>query len=178
MVHPSASTPEAAPPAAGRGLDVSGVCLAATAALGLVNLFLGFTTVADATDATSSATYFDGRGAWAWLPALLFMAGLAAVKALIAGRSHDRSWPLVITAAAVVPFIMTVIKSDHPGGLATGEILYLIFGLLQLATAAAAAALSSGRIRVVTFAGKSPESPEPDSAQDSAPDSAPDDSAG
>ncbi|MFB7945084.1 hypothetical protein ACFC6L_09195 [Kitasatospora phosalacinea] len=58
----------------------------------------------------------------------------------------DRSRPLLFTAAAVVPFLLTLIASDHPTGLATGEILYLVLGLLQLLAAAAAALLGLGRI--------------------------------
>ncbi|GLW55241.1 DUF5336 domain-containing protein [Kitasatospora phosalacinea] len=145
--------------------DAAGAFLAATALLGATNLFLGFTDVVDGWYDSSSFSYYDQRGAFAWLPALLFLGGLAAVRALASHHRADRSWPLLFTAAAVVPFLLTLIASDHPTGLATGEILYLVFGLLQLLAAAAAALLGLGRI---TFTAHPDPAPPPPGADEDA----------
>ncbi|MFC8715923.1 DUF5336 domain-containing protein [Kitasatospora sp. NPDC057198] len=148
--------------------DAAGACLVATAVLGAVSLFLGFTSVIDGWYGNQSVSYYDSRGAYAWLPALLFLGGLAAVRALFPHHRSDRSWPLLFTAAAVVPFLLSLIASDHPSGLATGEILYLVFGLLQLLAAAAAALLGMGRITFTAHPGPAapaaPTAPAPPTA--------------
>src|SRR6478609_6730735 len=121
MAHPSPNADTGRQAGGPPRFDASGACLVATAVLGAVNLFLGFTDVYGSWYDSRSVSYYDGRGLHAWLPALLFLGGLAAVRALFPHHRDDRSWPLLFTTAAVVPFLLTLIASDHFTGLATGE---------------------------------------------------------
>jgi hypothetical protein len=131
-------------------VSLSDVFYLLTALLGIANLFLGFTTVSS--DGYADLSFFNAHGILGWVPALLFLGGLAAIRPVLPriGPHADGSLPLIATAAGIIPFAFGVLATDHGGyGLQTGETLYLVFGLLQLVCAAAAlfVRLGGGRPR-------------------------------
>ncbi|WP_037570933.1 DUF5336 domain-containing protein [Phaeacidiphilus oryzae] len=129
------STPGAGP----LTVSLADVCYLLTALLGIACLFLGFTTITS--DGYTDLSFFNAHGLLGWVPALLFLGGLAAIRPVLPSRGAraDGSLPLIATAAGIIPFAFGVLATDHGGyGLQTGETLMLVFGLLQLVFAAAA----------------------------------------
>lgn len=138
------------PPDRFSNITLAQVLLLVTAILGVINLFFGFTTVASGGE--EPVSYFDNYGMFAWVPALLFLGGLTALRALLPGERHDGSLALMVTAAVVIPFIFVTIRTDRGElGMGTGEVLFLIFGSLQLLMAALAVALGSLRTGRMTI---------------------------
>jgi hypothetical protein len=157
--HPP--TESSYPTTAQGGVGLGFVFYTATALFGLVNLFLGFTTAVH--DRGDSLAYYGANGLLAWIPALLFLGGLLAGRAMLP-RAQRPDWlPALVTTAVMVPFVFTTIKTDRYGeGMAVGEILFLIFGLLQLVTAWLAAALGSfkiGSVAVQRYSAPAPSAP-------------------
>ena len=144
-----ATKPTTRPDAAPAGISLGVFFFAVTAVFGVVNLFLGFTTAVH--DSGGSLAYFGADGLLAWIPAMLFLGGLLAMRAILPRAHRPDLLPALVTTAVMVPFVFSTINTDRFGaGIATGEILYLIFGSLQLVTAWLAALLDSFRLGALT----------------------------
>ena len=141
----TATSPDTAP----GGISLGFLFFALTALFGLVNLFLGFTTAVH--DTGGSRAYYGADGLLAWIPAMLFFGGLLAARALLPRAHRPDLLPALATTAVMVPFIFSTINTDRYGaGIAIGEVMYLIFGSLQLVTAWLAALLDSFRLGTLT----------------------------
>lgn len=124
-------------PSAGRpALPLPQILLLVTGGLGVLNLFLAFANLGG-----SSSFYEEGAG---WIPALLLVAGLAAVVGYLPGEAKPGPWPAMLSVGVVLAFLFTVFQG---GDLGAGGVLVLIFGLLQMGAAVAAYLMDAGVIK-------------------------------
>lgn len=113
------------------------ILLLVVAGLGVLNLFLGFATLAG-----DSGFYDGGLG---WVPALLFAGGLTALFNVLPGDQKAGPWPAVLTLAGVLPFMFFIFSTE--GDLEAGGVMIMIFGLLQMIAAIVGYLFDNGVIK-------------------------------
>jgi len=114
------------------------------AALGIVNLFLGFV---DAGDGDSTNLYKASVAIFALAPTLLFLAGLVAVREWLPGEHHPGAMPALITTAIYVTLVLSAIGSSGAGG--DLQTVFLVFGGIQFVVAWLAYLFDAGLVRGV-----------------------------
>ena len=127
------------PPSSGTKLSLTQILSLVTAGLGLLNLFLGFTSV------SGSASFFEaGLG---WVPALLMSGGVLALSAVLPGSETKKAgiYPAAVLLGATLAFLFLVFQAD--GGLEVGGIMVLIFGILQTGAAVTVYLFEAGVIK-------------------------------
>ncbi|MGQ0837608.1 DUF5336 domain-containing protein [Actinokineospora sp.] len=126
-------------PVAGGGpkLGMAQILHLAVAGLGLLNLFLGFASVA------GEAGFYES--AFGWVPALLFMGGMLALGAILPGDRKVGVSSVAVTLGGALGFLFTVIAFDAE--MKAGAIMVLIFGILQSIGAVVALLFEVGVIK-------------------------------
>ncbi|WP_370353591.1 DUF5336 domain-containing protein [Catenulispora sp. EB89] len=99
------------------------------AALGVINLFLGYVS---AGDGDSMNLYKVGVAIYALAPTMFFLAGLVAVREFLPRERAPGALPAMITTAIFVTLVLSAISSDGAGDLQT---LFLVFGAVQFVLA-------------------------------------------
>lgn len=126
----------------GKPTNIGLVLYLVTAFLGLANLFLGFASLG--TDTTGAASSFF-ESAVGWIPALLFVSGLAALFVVLPGDQKPGPWPAALALGSVLPYLFTVFSLTAE--LAIGGILVLVVGFVQLIVAVVAYLYAAGVIK-------------------------------
>jgi hypothetical protein len=129
-------------PGGGQRLNIPQVAYLATAGLGVLNLFLAFANVSG----TGSAGVSFYEAVAGWVPGLLLISGLTALFHILPGDQKPGIWPAVFAVGGTIPFLFSVFQSS--GGLGTGGVLVLIFGILQTLAAVGAYLMETGVIKM------------------------------
>ncbi|MFC4004452.1 DUF5336 domain-containing protein [Prauserella oleivorans] len=127
--QPHQHFPGAGPSAGGPKLGLPQILFLATAGLGVLNLFLGFANVG------GGASFYE-QASFAWIPALLFLSGLAAAQVVLPNAGKPGVWPALLAVGVVLPYLFVTFSID--GDYDAGGIMVLIFGILQMLAAIAA----------------------------------------
>ena len=129
--HPPAHPPDAAArPIGPLTVPLGKMLYLCVAALGVINLFLGFVNNSD--DLASVNLYKAGVAVFALAPTMLFLAGLVAVRGWLPGERSPGPLPAMISTAIFVTLVLSALGSEGAGDLQT---LFLVFGGLQFVTA-------------------------------------------
>jgi hypothetical protein len=110
------------------------------AALGVINLFLGYV---DNGDLVTLNLYKAGVAIFALAPTMLFLAGLVALRGWLPGERTPGALPAMITTAIFVTLVTSAFGSDGGGDLQT---LFLVFGGVQFVIAWLAYLFDAGLI--------------------------------
>jgi hypothetical protein len=132
------------PKTAGTTLGVTEILLLATGVLGVLNLFFGFVDTGGTSSGGGIGLYDFSLSTFALAPTMLFLGGLAALRAFLPGEGRAGAWPALITTAIVVTLILSAIQGGSAG---TAGPLFLIFGCVQLATAWLAYLFDNGLLK-------------------------------
>jgi hypothetical protein len=117
------------PPRAAVTVPLGKMLYLCVAALGVINLFLGYVS---AGDGDSMNLYKVGVAIYALAPTMFFLAGLVAVREFLPRERAPGALPAMITTAIFVTLVLSAISSDGAGDLQT---LFLVFGAVQFVLA-------------------------------------------
>ncbi|WP_194892253.1 DUF5336 domain-containing protein, partial [Catenulispora pinisilvae] len=117
--------PHQPPPRAAVTVPLGKMLYLCVAALGVINLFLGYVS---AGDGDSANLYKAAVAIYALAPTMFFLAGLVAVRAFLPGERAPGVLPAMITTAIFVTLVLSAISSSGAGDLQT---LFLVFGAVQ-----------------------------------------------
>jgi hypothetical protein len=131
------------PVGGGQRLNIPQIGYLVTAGLGVLNLFLAFANVSG-TGNSGSSFYERTAG---WVPGLLLISGVTALFHVLPGDTKPGAWPAIFAGGATIPFLFSVFQISD-GGLGTGGVLVLIFGILQLLAATGAYLMEAGVIKM------------------------------
>lgn len=135
FAHPHPYHP---PPRAAVTVPLGKMLYLCVAALGVINLFLGYVS---AGDGDSMNLYKVGVAVYALAPTMFFLAGLVAVRGFLPRERAPGALPAMITTAIFVTLVLSAISSDGAGDLQT---LFLVFGAMQFVLAWLAYLFDSG----------------------------------
>jgi len=128
------------PPRAAVTVPLGKMLYLCVAALGVINLFLGYVS---AGDGDSMNLYKVGVAIYALAPTMFFLAGLVAVREFLPRERPPGALPAMITTAIFVTLVLSAISSDGAGDLQT---LFLVFGAVQFVIAWLAYVFDSGLV--------------------------------
>lgn len=99
------------------------------AALGVINLFLGYVSN---NDLFTVNLYKAGVAVFALAPTMLFLGGLVALRGWLPGERPPGALPAMITSAIFVTLVLSALGSTGGGDL---QVLFVVFGGLQFVIA-------------------------------------------
>lgn len=114
------------PPRAAVTVPLGKMLYLCVAALGVINLFLGYVS---AGDGDSTNLYKAAVAVYTVAPTMLFLGGLIALRTVLPRERPPGALPAMVTTAIFVPLVLSAISSDGAGDLQT---LFLVFGAVQL----------------------------------------------
>ncbi|MBS2547365.1 DUF5336 domain-containing protein [Catenulispora sp. NL8] len=123
--HAHPPHPHQPPPRAAVTVPLGKMLYLCVAALGVINLFLGYVS---AGDGDSANLYKAAVAIYALAPTMFFLAGLVAVRGFLPGERAPGVLPAMITTAVFVTLVLSAISSSGAGDLQT---LFLVFGAVQ-----------------------------------------------
>ena len=135
--HPHPHEP---PPRAAVTVPLGKMLYLCVAALGVINLFLGYVSSGDG---GAMNLYKAAVAIYALAPTMFFLAGLVAIRGFLPHERAPGALPAMITTAIFVTLVLSAISSDGAGDLQT---LFLVFGAVQFILAWLAYVFDTGLI--------------------------------
>ena len=127
--HAAPAQPQQRPAFAPVAVPLGKMLYLCVAALGFINLFLGYVS---AGDGDSTNLYKAAVAVYTVAPTMLFLGGLVALRTVLPRERPPGALPAMVTTAVFVPLVLSAISSDGAGDLQT---LFLVFGAVQFVLA-------------------------------------------